>query len=180
MAITISGATLRGGFTVAGSPAADRPSFTLTSYTDFNTYQIGYGLEADLTSMNIGGTYGASQAFYQVNLGVPYGGSSTKSAELFAFWNNAGLTLGNTYMFDVEWGPGSSTNTTRNAAVLDFYYYGEDSTWLNIGAVDTNITGWDTPGQDPFNAIKVANGTFYFPAKFTLITPTIQDSTNWC
>ena len=83
-------------------------------------------------------------------------------------------------MFNVQWGPGTSTNTARNVVLLRFDYSGVDNTGLNIGTVDTNNVGWDTPGQDPYNAIRAANGSFYLPATFTLIYPTIEDTNDWC
>lgn len=94
------------------------------------------------------------------------------------FWNNNGLSVGGaTYLFDVSWGPGSTTNTARNVVVI-----GSETTYLVIGTVDTNVTGWDTPGQNPLTSATMlaANGTFLFPATFTLIQPPITNSIDWC
>lgn len=162
------------------SVGAGGPFFTLSS-ADFTTINNGYGLEGDNTGFGIGGSYGAGQAFYGPQLQVINGGSLAKAQELIAFWNDNGLTYNNaSYLFNVTWGPGSSTNTAHNVAVISFYYYGDpNSTYLNIGVVDTNVTGWDTGGQNPFD-LPAANGSFYLPATFTLIQPQIQDNNSWC
>lgn len=156
-------------------------SFTLSS-SDFTNFSTGYGAEGDGTGFGIGGGgHTSTQALYYANLSASVGGNAAKSAEILAYWTANGLnTNGGTYMFDVSWGPGSSTNTARNVVLLRFDYSDPNSTGLNIGTVDTNNAGWDTPGQDPYNAIFAANGSFYFPATFTLIQPTIEDSNDWC
>ena len=149
------------------------PSFTLTSADiDNNNIGLGIGCEGDSTGFSIGGDYHSTGACYNPTL------TAGKQAELEAFWNNNGLTVSSaTYLFDVTWGPGSSTNTTRNVMVI-----GSKTSYLVMGTVDTNVTGWDSPGQNPLNSahMKAANGTFLFPATFTLISPTVQDSVDWC
>jgi hypothetical protein len=147
------------------------PSFTLTS-ADMTGVSTGYGAEGDTTGFSIGGNFNSTQACYNPTL------TAGKQAELTAFWNDNGLSVGGaTYLFDVTWGSGSSTNTTRNVMVI-----GSETSYLVTGTVDTNVTGWDTPGQNPLNSpnMKAANGTFMFPATFSLISPTIQDSIDWC
>lgn len=155
------------------------PSFSISS-ADFTNEYFGYGVEGDNTGFSIGGPHSAGEAFYGPQLGLSQGGNPTKLAEILAFWNNNGLTISNnSYMFDVTWGPGSTTNTTRNVVVMSFYYNDTNNANLNIGTVDTNVTGWDTPGQNPFS-IAAANGTFMLPATFTLIQPPITDISSWC
>lgn len=153
--------------------------FTLTS-ADFTNANFGYGCEGDNTGFSVGGLHGAGEAYYGPILSANSGGSASKSAEILAFFNNNGLTVNNnSYLFDVTWASGSSTNTTRNVVVLSFYYNNADSTGIEMGVVDTNVAGWDTPGQNPF-AIAAANGTFLLPATFKLIRPTVQDISSWC
>ena len=171
------GLTIGKGITFgAGSGGA---SFTI-SPSDFTNTNNGYGNEGDNTGFGIGGSHPAGEACYGAILDGSAGGSTAKSAEILAFWNAQGLTVNdNSYLFDVSWGPGSSTNTTRNVVVMTFIYNNPNSTTLQLGVVDTNVTGWDTPGQNPFS-ITAANGTFMLPATFTLIKPTIQDTYSWC
>jgi hypothetical protein len=54
--------------------------------------------------------------------------------------------------------------------------------FLAMGTVDTTVSGWDTPGQNPLNNpnMRAANGTFMFPATFRLIQPVIADQVDWC
>lgn len=147
------------------------PSFTLSS-ADFTSVGFGYGIEGDTTGFSIGGDYNSTQACFNPSL------SGAKITELTDFWNNNGLSIGGaSYLFDVSWGVGSSTNTTRNVMVMI-----NETSYLATGTVDTNVTGWDTPGQNPLGSptMKAANGTFLFPATFTLIQPLIADTVDWC
>ena len=154
--------------------------FTLSS-ADFTNLSTGGGAEGDNTLFNIGGDFGSTQACYVPYLSANNGGNAAKSAEILAYWTANGLTVNSgTYMFDVQWGPGTGTNTARNVVLLRFDYYDVNNTTLFIGTVDTNNAGWDTPGQDPYSAIRAANGSFHLPATFTLIQPTIEDSNDWC
>ena len=183
MALSIgTGITIGGGIAFSALTVF---SFTLTS-ADFTSFGTGTGATAiGNTGFSISGSWGATQADYYTNLGASSGGNPAKSAEILAYWTANGLTLngggaGGAYMFDVSWGAGSSTNTTRNVVVLRFDYTDPNATALVIGTVDTNNAGWDTPGQDPYNTIRAANGTFLLPATFTLIQPTIEDINDWC
>ena len=176
MTIQIGGSIEVGGAISIGDSG---PSFTLTT-ADFTNYNIGGGAEGDNTSFGIGGTHNAGETFYGPILSANNGGNAAKSAEILAYWNNNGLTVdSNSYLFDVQWGPGSGTNTARNVVVMTFNYTDVNNTSLFMGVVDTNVTGWDTPGQSPFD-IAAANGSFYFPATFTLIQPSIEDTNSWC
>ena len=163
---------LGAGITVGGGiELSSAVSFTLTS-ADITSVNTGYGCEGDATGFSIGGNFNSTGACYNPSL------TGGKQAELTAFWNNNSLSVGSaTYLFDVTWGPGSSTNTARNVMVI-----GSETTYLVTGTVDTNVTGWYTPGQNPLNSpnMKAANGTFLLPATFTLIQPHIQDLIDWC
>lgn len=171
-----SGITIGGGINIGQFPLG----FTIAS-ADIAYINTGYGCEGDTTGFNISGDFGSTQALYYTSFSASGGGNAAKSAEILAYWNANGLNVnGGTYMFDVQWGPGTSTNTARNVVLLRFDYSSVDSTGLNIGTVDTNNVGWDTPGQDPYSAIRAANGSFYLPATFTLIQPTIEDANDWC
>jgi len=162
-----AGIAFGAGITITPAPT----SFTLTS-ADIVSVNTGYGCEGDTTGFSIGGDYNSTGAFYNPYL------ISGKQDELLAFWNNNGLLTNKTYLFDVTWGPGSSTNTPRNVMVI-----GYQSSYLVTGTVDTdNVADWDMPGQNPLTSpnMKAANGQFNFPATFTLIQPHIQDIEDWC
>jgi hypothetical protein len=148
------------------------PSFTLTSADFTDSISFGTGCEGDSTGFSIGGNYNSTGACFNPSL------VGSKITELTNFWNNNSLSIGSaSYLFDVTWGSGSSTNTTRNVMVIV-----NETSYLVTGTVDTNVTGWDTPGQNPLSSpnMKAANGTFLFPATFTLILPTIADLVDWC
>ena len=161
-----AGITFGAGINITPAPI----SFTITS-ADILSVNTGYGCEGDTTGFSIGGDYNSTGACYNPSLTTPM------QDELLGFWNNNGLLTNKTYLFDVLWGPGSSTNTTRDVMVI-----GYQISYLVMGTVDTNVTGWDTSGQDPLTSsnMKAANGTFLFPATFTLIQPHIQDIEDWC
>jgi hypothetical protein len=162
-----AGIAFGAGITITPAPT----SFTLTS-ADILSVNTGYGCEGDTTGFSIGGDYNSTGACYNPSLTTPM------QDELIGFWNINGLSVGSaTYLFDVTWAPGSSTNTTRNVMVI-----GSETIYLVMGTVDTNVTGWDTPGQNPLTSsnMKAANGTFLFPATFTLIQPPIQNLIDWC
>ena len=178
----VAGINIGGGIEIGGSISIGQypVGLTITS-ADFTNFSTGNGAEGDNTSFAISGSFGSTQAFYYPILSANNGGNAAKSAEILAYWTANGLTVNSgTYMFDVQWGPGTGTNTARNVVLLRFDYYDVNSTGLSIGTVDTNNAGWDTPGQDPFSAIRAANGSFHLPATFTLIRPTIEDINSWC
>jgi hypothetical protein len=146
-------------------------TFTLTA-ADISSVSLGAGCDGDNTGFNIGGNFNSTGACYNPSL------TAEKATELTNFFNSNGLSIGgNSYLFDVTWGPGSSTNTARNVVVMV-----NETSYLVMGTVDTNVTGWNTPGQDPLFSpyMKAANGTFLFPATFRLITPVIADTVDWC
>jgi hypothetical protein len=169
--MSVAGIQVGAGITMGGGISLGATTFTLTS-ADFTSVGFGYGIEGDTTGFGIGGDFNSTQACYNPSL------TSAKITELTNFWNNNSLSIGGaSYLFDVTWAPGSSTNTTRNVMVII-----NETNFLVTGTVDTNVTGWDTPGQNPLSSpnMKAANGTFYFPATFTLIKPIITDTVDWC
>lgn len=176
--IQIGGSIEIGGGISIGQQSSS--SFILSS-SDFTTIQFGTGPSGNTSGFNISGSYGSGQAVVQILLGTAQGGNPTKATEIYNFWQSNGLTLGTSaYMFNVAWGPGSSTNTNPDAVLLALYYIDTDNIQFEIGTVDTNIPGWNTSGQDMYSTIRAANGIFNFPATFTLITPNIVNSSNWC
>ena len=159
------------GITVGGGIDVGGPSFTLTS-ADITSVGTGFGCEGDTTGFGIGGNFNSTEACYNPTL------TAGKATELTNFFNNNSLSIGGaSYLFDVTWGPSSTTNTTRNVVVII-----NETSFLVMGTVDTNVTGWDTPGQNPLSSpnMNAANGTFYFPATFRLIKPVIADTVDWC
>jgi len=169
--MSVAGIQVGGGITMGGGISLGATTFTLFA-ADFTSVSVGTGCEGDTTGFSIGGDFNSTQACYNPSL------TSAKITELANFFNNNSLSIGSaSYLFDVTWAPGSSTNTTRNVMVVM-----NETSFLAMGTVDTNVTGWDTPGQDPlFSAnMKAANGTFLFPATFRLIQPPIADTVNWC
>jgi hypothetical protein len=169
--MSVSGIQVGAGITMGAGINLGTIAFTLTS-ADFTSIGTGSGCEGDTTGFSIGGNYNSTQACYNPTL------TASKAIELTNFWNNNSLSIGGAgYLFHVTWGPGSSTNTTHNVMLII-----NESNYLATGTVDTNVTGWDLPGQDPLFSpnMKAANGTFLFPATFRLITPTISDQADWC
>ena len=178
MSITITnGITIGPGIVVGGNAS----SFTI-SPSDFTAAYWGGGVTANTpTGFTNTGTQGPGWNFYGPNLGALNGAPSPdKLNELIAYWAANGLaTASASYIFDVAWGPGSSPQS--NKAVLTLY---PDSNYglLDIGTVSTATADWQTGGQDIYNngVLFSAQGTYNFPATFTLYSPTIQNSSNWC
>ena len=154
-------------------------SFTI-SPSDFTNYGYGYGvINQSNNGFEITGSHGSGEAFFGPNLSVPAGGSSVKSSEILNFWNNNGLTVGNNaYLFYVNWGAGSTIGTS--IVVISYYYSDENNAYINIGLVDTTIPGWDTPGTNMYSTLRAVDGTFNFPATFSLYNPEVQDNDSWC
>ena len=150
------------------------PSFTLSS-TDFTTASTGYGATGDNTYFTISGSHGSGESLYSADLQT----NIPKADELYNFFVNNNLTVNNNaYLFDVSWGLGSTLSS--GVVVVSFYYWNNTSVWLNIGTVDTTISGWDTQGADIYNTLRASEGTFYLPATFTLRSPIIIDNDSWC
>jgi hypothetical protein len=168
-----SGITVGEGVTVDGGVylGPEAPYFTLTS-ADFTSVGTGSGCEGDTTGFSIGGNYNSTGACYNPSL------TPSKATEIATFFNNNDLGIGSaSYLFDVTWANGSNTNTKRNVMVVIC-----ENSFLVMGTVDTNLTTWYLPGQNPLSSpnLKAANGTFLFPAVFRLIQPPIVDIVDWC
>ena len=161
----------------SGNFALLNKSFTIYS-SDFTIFSAGYGCEADNTAFSIGGTHSSGEAFYGPIFDNTQGGNIAKADEISAYFSANGLNINsNSYLFNVSYGSGSTVSS--GIAVVSFVYYNNTNVYLNMGTVDTTVSGWDTPGQSPFSLTSL-NGTFYLPIAFSVYRPTIQDTSSWC
>jgi len=153
--------------------------FTLSS-SDFTNANGGTGITTNgNTGFTTTGQYGPGEAFYGPNISLNNGGSPAKLAEIRAFWTNNGLNTNNAYMFNVTWGAGSTLSS--GVVIMEFYDYGDNNAYLDMGVVDTSNPIWQTSGTDYFNGpIYTLAGTWNLPATFTLITPLIVNGQAWC
>lgn len=86
-------------------------------------------------------------------------------------FTNAGIPTGNQgYIFNVTWGPGSTTSTLAKVS------YNSTTKDMYIIAVDPTDTNWQTNNSILGTALV---GTFNFPATFTPYYP-ITDKNGWC
>lgn len=154
-------------------------SFTINS-SDFTNFGYGYGVNNQSNNgFDITLNVGTGEGFFGPNLSLSQGGSSIKSNEILNFWNNNALTVNNNaYLFYANWGGGSTIGTSIVA--ISFYYFDDNNTYINIGLVDTTIPGWDTPGTNMYSTLRAVQGTFKFPATFSLYVPNVQDNDSWC
>jgi hypothetical protein len=163
-----------------GLGATTANSFSLSS-ADFTNYNYGTGLTPNgNTGFTTTGQYGPGEACYVVNYSLNQGGNPTALANLRAFWSANGLNVStNSYMFNVNWGAGSTLGS--GVAILEFFDYGNNDAYLNMGVVDTSNPIWQTSGTNYYDGpIYTLAGTWNFPATFTLITPPIVNGQNWC
>ena len=154
--------------------------FTLSS-SDFTHYNYGsFVSPLGNSGFTTTGQGGPGWALYEPILNLDYGGNPTKLAEIRAFWAANGLNPNtNAYMFNVTWGAGSTLSS--GVVIIEFVYSNDNSTYLNIGVVDTSDPIWQTSGTGYFNGpIYTLAGTWNFPATFTLITPLIVNGQDWC
>jgi hypothetical protein len=107
----------------------------------------------------------------------PYNFVGNKATNIQTYFTDNGLlTDGTAYIFNVTWGSGSSI--TSGKAMVGINSAGQ---YLFMSAVYTGDNNWETPGQDIVSGGPMAAaGTFNFPATFSLYTPTIANSTDWC
>lgn len=153
-------------------------SFTVTS-SDFTYANSGYGANGDNTSFIITNNVGPGESFFGPSFDNTNGGNISKADEIHAYFTAKGLTVNNNaYMFNVNWGAGSTVST--GVVILSFYYYNNTNVNLNIGTIDTTVPGWDTPGINMYSGIDALQGIFNFPATFSLYTPLIQNNDSWC
>ena len=175
-----SGLTIGKGITFgAGTGGA---SFTL-SPSDFTNAGNGAGITTNTpTGFTNNGSNGPGENYYSVCLGALNGAPSpTKLNELIAFWAANGLLSDGSasYIFTVTWDPGSSPQSDKVVLAL---YSDPNYANLNIGTVSTATNDWQTGGQDIYNngVLFSAQGTYNFPATFTLYRPLITNDSNWC
>jgi len=155
-------------------------SFSLSS-SDFSNSYAGSGVTANgNTGFTTTGQYGPGEACYGAVLSLDQGGNPAALANLRAFWSANGLNVNtNAYMFNVNWGP--SSTLASGVAILEFFDYGNNDAYLNMGVVDTSNPIWQTSGTNYYNGpIYTLAGTWNLPATFTLITPLIVNGSNWC
>lgn len=155
-------------------------SFTINSSDFTNTYWGSNVTVNGTTGFTTGGNYGPGEEFVGLRLDPANGGNLTKLNELRALWAANGLAVNNnSYMFNVSWNTGSTTNS--GVVVVGLYDYGDSQANLNIGVVDTTNNTWQTSYTGYYNGpITTIPGTWNFPATFTLIRPTIIDWQDWC
>ena len=160
-------------------------SFTM-SPSDFASAGGGQSITANTpTGFTNNGTIGPGGNYYAPLLGALNGGiSPAKLNELRAFWAANGLTANSaSYIFTATWDASSSPQSTK--VVLSLF---DDSNYgsLEIGTVTTATNNWQTGGQDIYNSggdpagLISAQGTYNFPATFTLYSPLITNDSNWC
>lgn len=147
------------------------PSFSLAS-TEFTNFGYGGVTPDGLLGWTGTGAQPVGRELYQA-----YNFVGSKATDIQTFFTDNGLLTDNTsYIFNVTWGAGSSI--TSGKVMLAF---NSSAQYLFISAVYTGDNNWETPGQDILNGGPMATaGTFNFPATFSLYTPTIANSANWC
>jgi hypothetical protein len=155
-------------------------SFTLTSIDVGTTNNgggisfansIGFIVNAGGPSLNI--------CNYNANLGSDNGGNDADYNNISTGWTNAGLETftGKSYAFNASWGPGSSPSST--VVIMTLYPFTGTNGQLVFAPVYTGDNAWQTSGQ-LLSALSGAPGTYNLPVTFTLITPTVYESDNWC
>ena len=184
MTIEIGGGITFGG-AISISPSI--PTTFTISPSDFTNAYNGGGVTANTpTGFDNNGTQGPGYNFYGPNLGALLGAPSPdKLNELIAYWAANGLVNDGSasYIFNVTWDSSSSPQSDK--VVLTLYPDPNYGT-LDIGTVVNTNSNWQTGGQDIYNSggnpagLLSAQGTYNFPATFTLYQPTIQNSSNWC
>jgi hypothetical protein len=177
--ITIgSGISIGGGVSVGAEGAAQ--SFSLSSVDFTNSNGGGYMTPNGNTGFTTTGQGGPGWAYWEPSLSLDNGGSPAKLAELRAFWTNNGLNPNtNDYMFNVAWGAGSTLGS--GVVIMRFYDNGDTNTYLDMGVVDTSNPIWQTSGTNYYDGpIYTLAGTWNLPATFTIITPNIVNTNQWC
>ena len=163
-----------------GLGATPTNSFSLSS-TDFTvSYGGTYISPNGNTGFTTTGQAGPGEAVWVPILSLNNGGNPAKLAEVRAFWANNGLNPNNNaYMFNVAWGPSSTLSS--GVVIMGLYDYGDTNVVLNMGVVDAGNPIWQTSGTNYFNGpIYTLAGTWNLPATFTVITPNIVNSNQWC
>ena len=179
------GAGIGFGAGIALGAGITSPSFTM-SPSDFANAGHGQNITTNTpTGFTNNGTNGPGDNYYAPLLGAQNGGiSPAKLDELRAFWAANGLTTNSaSYIFTVTWDASSSPQSDKVVLSLNpDPNYGS----LEIGTVTTATNVWQTGGQDIYNGggnpagLISAQGTYNFPATFTLYSPLITNNSNWC
>ena len=159
-------------------------SFTLTSsdisigYGNFNNWN-GHEYPTALGTNGVDGfnlTFHAGQPAYLEQAGnVPYI-PQISSQTIVDFFNNL-VTIGvlpnanYTTIWNVQWGPGS----THASGVVSMDGVGYIGNNIYMAPLDTTDPTWNQSG----NGTTALEGTYYFPATFTLIEPALNKG-GWC
>jgi hypothetical protein len=157
-----------------------RMGFTIRS-TDFSSAGHGSGVTNDGTNGFTTGpsVYGVGNQEYIIQPGGSF--NTILWDSIYALYVSNRLTINNStgYVFNVAWGPGSSTSSGK--AMLGIYFPNGPGNYYNIqlSPIDTNDGTWQTGGQDLYQHPLAAIGTFNFPATFTLYRPIISNPANW-
>jgi len=163
-----------------GLGATPTTSFSLSS-TDFTIapYNGTYITPNGNTGFTTTGQGGPGEAYWSPELTPGNGGSPAKLDEIRAYWASNGLNTNNdAYMFNVNWGAGS---TLASGVVIMRFWDGPADQFLFMGVVDTSNPIWQTSGTNYYNGpIYTLAGTWNLPATFTIITPNIVNTNQWC
>ena len=160
-------------------------SYTVTTG---NTFSIGIGdvnlfytlgvTTADQNGFEVPyGGYAGARA-YEISLNVYNGLNTLKRNKLLSVFVANGLSLNvNSYVFDVTWGSGSNPSTGK--AIVSVYWDGNGGN-MYIAPIYTGDNNWMTSNLDIYGSLQSQDGTYLFPATFTLHSPIIHDNNNWC
>jgi hypothetical protein len=147
-------------------------SFTIRA-SDFTD---GNAIDNNTDPIGVNGVLGFENTDFDNNLDEGYYGDNlqgTSLAQLTAAYNFLGLSLSDSsgYVWNVEWGPGSSESSG-----LVKFGSNVDQAFFDIQVIDPSDSDWETSGNDNGTSLE---GTFLFPAKFTIYLPLI-DKGGWC
>jgi len=170
------------GIEIGGGISIGATASFLLSSADFTNSGSGTGASTNGNTgfSTTGPGFGPGEAFWEPYLSLNSGGSPAKLAEIRAYWASNGLNPStNAYMFDVVWGAGSTL--ASGVVIMRFYDAGDNDTYLDMGVVDTSNPIWQTSGTGYYNGpIYTLAGTWNLPATFTVITPNIVNTNQWC
>ncbi len=151
-------------------------TFTLTSDSfDHNGYNDSVCGSSEGQLINFTGITITNHGDSYCGINAELSGSSL--TEITNLWTSAGITgTSQGYMFNVTWGPGS---TIQNGVVKVGFYTieGGNNNNIRICPIDESDPDYLTSGNA--GSTSSINGTFNFPATFTLIIPQINKG-GWC
>jgi len=168
------GVIFQNGFSVGAAPQGF--SFTLTSDSfDQNGFYDSVCGNAEGELINFTGITITNHGDSYCGINAELSGSSL--TEITNLWISAGITgTSQGYMFNVTWGPGS---TIQNGVVKVGFYAVEGGTNNNIRICPIDESDPDYLTSGNAGSTSSINGTFNFPATFTLIIPQIPKG-GWC